>query len=86
MTDDVSRETRTVDLPEHDYAREAFDHYREHANQTTHDGKLIPTWEALAPETRDHWSAAANRVLWLATENRPDVSRETSTGEETFNG
>lgn len=65
--------------------RTAFDAYREHADEMTHDGKIMPAWDQLAPETRSHWEWSAMATIAAHTKAL-DVSRETSTGEETSNG
>lgn len=59
--------------------RTAFQAYAEHVQGVTHDGRVIPPWEEIAPETQEAWSVSVRAALeLLGFTVAVDVSRETS--------
>lgn len=59
--------------------RTAFEAYRDNVQGVTYNGRPIPPWDEIAPETREAWTwsamaTIAHHVRAVAS----DVSRETS--------
>lgn len=44
-------------------AQELYEHYGDHAQWKTFDGRAMPAWGALNDAVRSHWGAAARHAL-----------------------